>query len=172
MCVLSSELSSKLQDTLELIEEQLDFALSKTCTKFDKAHYEKLQMAYTLLGKRQVCQYCGCVEHRVRLSNKMLLYLFLLFFFSSKLLPCFFLILLPVSEGKECAQVLVNHLEDQACPGKVQLGKKWLNMTLIVLTGLELQTSQPNIAAKCHDSLLRTAIPWQIYYKTSGNNIF
>ena len=49
-----SELSSKLQDTLELIEEQLDFALSKTCTKFDKIHYEKLQMAYTLLGKRQV----------------------------------------------------------------------------------------------------------------------
>lgn len=48
-----SELSSKLQDTLELIEEQLDFALSKTCTKFDKIHYEKLQMAYTLLGKRQ-----------------------------------------------------------------------------------------------------------------------
>lgn len=49
-----SELSSKLQDTLEQIEEQLDIALSKTCSKFDVAHYEKVQMAYTLLGKRQV----------------------------------------------------------------------------------------------------------------------
>ncbi|XP_060572099.1 syndetin-like isoform X2 [Ruditapes philippinarum] len=48
-----SELSSKLQDTLELIEEHLDIALSKTCSLFDVAHYEKVQMAYTLLGKRQ-----------------------------------------------------------------------------------------------------------------------
>ncbi|KAL4225130.1 hypothetical protein ACF0H5_015823 [Mactra antiquata] len=48
-----SELSSKLQDTLELIEEQLDRALSKTCNKFDVDHYDKIQQAYALLGKRQ-----------------------------------------------------------------------------------------------------------------------
>lgn len=54
MYFVGSELSSKLQDTLELIEEQLDFALSKTCAHFDENHYEKVQMAYSLLGKRQV----------------------------------------------------------------------------------------------------------------------
>ncbi|XP_071803209.1 syndetin-like isoform X1 [Asterias amurensis] len=48
-----SELSSKLQDTLEMIEEQLDQALSKTCSNFDVKHYEKVQTAYTLLGKTQ-----------------------------------------------------------------------------------------------------------------------
>jgi len=54
VCVLYSELSSKLQDTLEMLEEQLDVALSKTCTSFDLAHYEKVQTAYRLLGKTQV----------------------------------------------------------------------------------------------------------------------
>jgi hypothetical protein len=49
-----SELSSKLQDTLVMIEESLDVALSKTCVKFDEAHYIKLQKAYKLLGKIQV----------------------------------------------------------------------------------------------------------------------
>ncbi|XP_024155543.1 syndetin isoform X2 [Oryzias melastigma] len=48
-----SELNSKLQDTLEQIEEQLDVALSKTCKHFDVLHYTKVQMAYTLLGKTQ-----------------------------------------------------------------------------------------------------------------------
>ncbi|XP_022109307.1 syndetin-like [Acanthaster planci] len=48
-----SELSSKLQDTLEMIEEQLDQALAKTCMNFDVKHYEKVQTAYTLLGKTQ-----------------------------------------------------------------------------------------------------------------------
>ncbi|XP_041367289.1 syndetin-like [Gigantopelta aegis] len=48
-----SELSSKLQDTLEMIEEQLDVALSKTCVSFDVPHYEKVQTAYRLLGKTQ-----------------------------------------------------------------------------------------------------------------------
>lgn len=48
-----SELSSKLQDTLEMTEEQLDVALSKVCTNFDRHHYEKLQAAYQLLGKTQ-----------------------------------------------------------------------------------------------------------------------
>ena len=49
-----SELSSKLQDTLEMIEEALDVALSKTCGGFDEKHYEKVQTAYRLLGKTQV----------------------------------------------------------------------------------------------------------------------
>ncbi|KAM4539941.1 syndetin isoform 2-T2 [Odontesthes bonariensis] len=48
-----SELNSKLQDTLEQIEEQLDVALSKTCKHFDVLHYTKVQLAYTLLGKMQ-----------------------------------------------------------------------------------------------------------------------
>ncbi|GFO41646.1 coiled-coil domain containing 132 [Plakobranchus ocellatus] len=48
-----SELSSKLQDTLEMIEEQLDVALSKTCTGFDETHYQKVQRAYSQLGKTQ-----------------------------------------------------------------------------------------------------------------------
>lgn len=52
--LFSSELSSKLQDTLEMIEEQLDVALSKTCNNFDTKHYEKVQTAYRLLGKTQV----------------------------------------------------------------------------------------------------------------------
>ncbi|ELU05654.1 hypothetical protein CAPTEDRAFT_184136 [Capitella teleta] len=46
-------LSSKLQDTLVMIEESLDVALSKTCAKFDEHHYFKLQKAYKLLGKTQ-----------------------------------------------------------------------------------------------------------------------
>lgn len=49
-----SELNSKLQDTLVMIEEQIDVALSKTCSNFDEAHYEKVQTAYRLLGKTQV----------------------------------------------------------------------------------------------------------------------
>ncbi|BFZ05032.1 hypothetical protein BsWGS_08071 [Bradybaena similaris] len=48
-----SELSSKLQDTLEMIEEQLDVALSKTCAGFEEAHYQKVQRAYKQLGKTQ-----------------------------------------------------------------------------------------------------------------------
>ncbi|KAI8780481.1 syndetin-like [Biomphalaria glabrata] len=49
-----SELSSKLQDTLEMIEEQLDVALSKTCSHFDHQHYSKVQQAYRQLGKTQM----------------------------------------------------------------------------------------------------------------------
>ncbi|XP_060798737.1 syndetin isoform X1 [Neoarius graeffei] len=48
-----SELNSKLQDTLEQIEEQLDVALSKTCKHFDVSHYTRVQLAYSLLGKTQ-----------------------------------------------------------------------------------------------------------------------
>ncbi|KAK3102020.1 hypothetical protein FSP39_008187 [Pinctada imbricata] len=48
-----SELSTKLQDTLVMIEEQLDVALSKACGTFNMVHYEKVQRAYRLLGKTQ-----------------------------------------------------------------------------------------------------------------------
>ena len=53
--VIFSELSSKLQDTLEMIEESLDVALSRTAASFDEEHYSKVQLAYQLLGKTQVC---------------------------------------------------------------------------------------------------------------------
>ncbi|XP_036594519.1 syndetin isoform X4 [Trichosurus vulpecula] len=59
-----SELDSKLQDTLEQIEEQLDVALSKICKNFDVAHYTKVQQAYRLLGKTQhvtVDSYIPCL---------------------------------------------------------------------------------------------------------------
>ncbi|RZF38465.1 hypothetical protein LSTR_LSTR011955 [Laodelphax striatellus] len=44
-------LSGKLQDTLDMAEEQLDVALSKMCYKFEADIYNKLQAAYSLLGK-------------------------------------------------------------------------------------------------------------------------
>ena len=48
-----SELNSKLQDTLEMIDESMDVALSKTCGSFDDAYYSRIQTAYRLLGKTQ-----------------------------------------------------------------------------------------------------------------------
>ncbi|KAK7073022.1 hypothetical protein SK128_015096 [Halocaridina rubra] len=48
-----SELSTKLQDTLEGAEEQLDVALTKVVANFNASNYEKLQIAYGLLGKTQ-----------------------------------------------------------------------------------------------------------------------
>ncbi len=45
------QLSVKLQDTLELAEEQLDVALSKVCVSFKELEYSRLQQAYGLLGK-------------------------------------------------------------------------------------------------------------------------
>ncbi|KAK8386041.1 hypothetical protein O3P69_010636 [Scylla paramamosain] len=48
-----SELSTKLQDTLEVAEEQLDQALARVAANFNVRSYEKLQTAYGLLGKTQ-----------------------------------------------------------------------------------------------------------------------
>ena len=48
-----SELNTKLQDTLEMTEEQIDVALSKMCLTFNKDLYLKLMCAYNLLGKTQ-----------------------------------------------------------------------------------------------------------------------
>ena len=47
-----AQLTCRLQDTLELAEEQLDVGIAKTCKKFDPVLYEKLQLAFTLLGKQ------------------------------------------------------------------------------------------------------------------------
>lgn len=47
-----AQLSSRLQDTMELAEEQLDVGLSKSCKEFDSDQYRKLQQAFTLLGKQ------------------------------------------------------------------------------------------------------------------------
>ncbi|KAJ9592435.1 hypothetical protein L9F63_015851 [Diploptera punctata] len=47
-------LSGKLQDTLDMTEEQLDQALAKVCSHFDAEHYSKVQAAYRLLGKTQM----------------------------------------------------------------------------------------------------------------------
>ncbi|XP_077554046.1 vacuolar protein sorting 50 [Haemaphysalis longicornis] len=49
-----SELSAKLQETLEMTEEQLDMALSRLCVRFDRDHYGRLDAAYRLLGKTQM----------------------------------------------------------------------------------------------------------------------
>ncbi|XP_076034971.1 vacuolar protein sorting 50 isoform X2 [Oratosquilla oratoria] len=48
-----SELSTKLQETLESTEEQLDVALSRVASNFNTSNYEKLQVAYRHLGKTQ-----------------------------------------------------------------------------------------------------------------------
>lgn len=48
-----AQLTSRLQDTLEMAEEQLDVGLAKCCQEgFDPALYSKLQLAFTLLGKQ------------------------------------------------------------------------------------------------------------------------
>lgn len=47
-----AQLSSRLQDTMELAEEQLDVGLSKSCKEFDPCLYGKLQLAFALLGKQ------------------------------------------------------------------------------------------------------------------------
>lgn len=49
-----SELSSKLQDTQQQIELELEAALAKNCLHFDTHHYEKVQTAYRHLGKTQI----------------------------------------------------------------------------------------------------------------------
>uniref|UniRef100_H2YKG0 Syndetin C-terminal domain-containing protein n=1 Tax=Ciona savignyi TaxID=51511 RepID=H2YKG0_CIOSA len=63
------DLSAKLQDTLELIEEQIDVALSRTCRMFDSTLYSKLQQGYQLLGKTQsavdqlLMHYTACIHN-------------------------------------------------------------------------------------------------------------
>lgn len=49
-----AQLTSRLQDTLEMAEEQLDAGLAKCCGEggFDPILYGKLQLAFALLGKQ------------------------------------------------------------------------------------------------------------------------
>ena len=55
-----------------MIEEQLDVALSKTCSNFDVVHYEKVQKAYKLLNKTQVCYLLNSIK--IPISNCTLFY--------------------------------------------------------------------------------------------------
>lgn len=50
-CFLSRDLSSKLQDTLDFIEESIDVTLAKLCSHFNAHTYQSLLNAYRLLGK-------------------------------------------------------------------------------------------------------------------------
>ena len=45
------DLSTKLQDTLDFIEESIDVTLSKLCSNFNPHTYQHLLNAYHLLGK-------------------------------------------------------------------------------------------------------------------------
>lgn len=46
-----SDLSNKLQDTLDFIEESIDVTLAKLCSHFNSHIYQRLLNAYRLLGK-------------------------------------------------------------------------------------------------------------------------
>ncbi|CAK1587864.1 unnamed protein product [Parnassius mnemosyne] len=48
-----ADLSSRLQDTLDMTEEKLDSVLSSICYNFDEDVFKKLKKAYDLLGKTQ-----------------------------------------------------------------------------------------------------------------------
>ncbi|XP_059063012.1 syndetin [Achroia grisella] len=48
-----ADLTTRLQDTLDMTEEKLDSVLSKICYNFDEHIFRKLKKAYTLLGKMQ-----------------------------------------------------------------------------------------------------------------------
>jgi len=45
------DLSTKLQDTLDFIEESIDVTLAKLCSNFNSHIYQRLLNAYHLLGK-------------------------------------------------------------------------------------------------------------------------
>ena len=48
---LFRDLSNKLQDTLDFIEESMDVTLAKLCSYFNSHTYQRLLNAYHLLGK-------------------------------------------------------------------------------------------------------------------------
>lgn len=49
-----ADLTSRLQDTLEITEEKLDTVLATLCYDFDENIFQKLRQAYSLLGKTQL----------------------------------------------------------------------------------------------------------------------
>ena len=51
VCVFSRDLSTKLQDTLDFIEESIDETLAKLCSNFNPHTYQRLLNAYRLRGK-------------------------------------------------------------------------------------------------------------------------
>jgi hypothetical protein len=50
-CFFFRDLSTKLQDTLDFIEESIDVTLAKLCSNFNSHIYQRLLNAYRLLGK-------------------------------------------------------------------------------------------------------------------------
>ncbi|KOB69591.1 Uncharacterized protein OBRU01_07977 [Operophtera brumata] len=48
-----ADLTSRLQDTLDMTEEKLDSVLANICYNFDEKIFRKLRKAYSLLGKTQ-----------------------------------------------------------------------------------------------------------------------
>lgn len=67
------ELSAKLQETLEMTEEQLDVALSRLCVQFDNDHYCRLDAAYRLLGKTQMAAHQLLMHFSSAVQNSALL---------------------------------------------------------------------------------------------------
>lgn len=64
-------MSSKLQDTLVMIEEQLDVALSNMCQHFNEQQYASIQSAYEMLNKVQTAMdqlhmhFANTIHHKV-----------------------------------------------------------------------------------------------------------
>ncbi|KAL1487430.1 hypothetical protein MTO96_030957, partial [Rhipicephalus appendiculatus] len=67
------QLSAKLQETLEMTEEQLDVALSRLCVHFDNDHYCRLDAAYRLLGKTQMAAHQLLMHFSSAVQNSALL---------------------------------------------------------------------------------------------------
>lgn len=65
-----SELSSKLTDMLDMIEEHIDASLSKMCHNFNVDTYKGLQKAYSLLGKTQTSMDSLCMHFATAISDK------------------------------------------------------------------------------------------------------
>lgn len=65
-----NELSSKLQELLELIEEHIDISLSKMCHYFNLSTYASLQEAYRMLGKTHTSMDSLCMHFATAISDK------------------------------------------------------------------------------------------------------
>lgn len=51
-----------------MIDESMDVALSKTCNHFDEDYYSRIQTAYRLMGKTQVCPMFNFLMFNVQCS--------------------------------------------------------------------------------------------------------
>lgn len=64
------DISSKIQELLELIEEHIDASLSKMCHYFNYDTYASLQKAYRLMGKTQTSMDSLCMHFATAISDK------------------------------------------------------------------------------------------------------